>query len=103
MPSADTMQPIFAALNPVLTPWELAYWCAQSHSCLDGQGPASALDSNPNQVLRAACVERFSLQQTNRVQSFLFLYTLDTKCALAYIHCTPISAHSIPQLLESTL
>jgi hypothetical protein len=56
------MQPIFTALNPVFTPWELADWCVQPLSCLDGQCPANALDSNPNQVLRAACVERFSLQ-----------------------------------------
>jgi hypothetical protein len=55
------LAPVLAVLNPMCTPWELAHWCAQPHRLLDGQSPASALDAGANQVLRAACADRFSL------------------------------------------
>jgi hypothetical protein len=55
------LAPVFAALNPVFTPWELAHWCAQPHLLLNGQSPADALDTDATQVLRAACADRFTL------------------------------------------
>jgi hypothetical protein len=57
-----SLEPVFAALNPVLTPWELAYWCAQPHRWLDGDSPANTLDTDAPRVLRAACVDRMALQ-----------------------------------------
>jgi hypothetical protein len=55
------LEPVLAALNPVCTPWELAHWCAQPHRLLGGQSPADALDTDPTEVLRVACADRFSL------------------------------------------
>jgi hypothetical protein len=57
-----TLEPVFAALNPVLQPWELASWCAQPHRWLDGDSPANALDADGPRVLRAACADRFTRQ-----------------------------------------
>jgi hypothetical protein len=54
------LEPVFAALNPVLTPWELAHWCAQPHRWLDGESPADTLDTDAPLVLRAACADRFA-------------------------------------------
>jgi hypothetical protein len=54
------LEPVFAVLNPVCTPWELAQWCAQPHRWLDGESPADTLDTDASGVLRAACVDRFA-------------------------------------------
>jgi hypothetical protein len=55
------LAPVLAVLNPMYTPWELAYWCAQPHKLLDCQSPADAPDTDATQVLRAACADRFTL------------------------------------------
>jgi hypothetical protein len=52
---------IFAALNPKLTPWDLAQWCAQPHLWLDSESPADTLDADADLVLRAACHKRLEL------------------------------------------
>ena len=56
-----TLVPVFAALNPVFTPWELAHWCVQPHHWLQGCSPADTLDADAAQVLRAACADRFAM------------------------------------------
>lgn len=56
-----TLEPVFATLNPVLSPWKLANWCAQPHPELDGESPADALNTSAAQVLRAACADSLAL------------------------------------------
>ena len=56
------VQPVYAALIPLLTPWELAHWFAKPHKWLDGDSPANALDADGGRVLRVACADRFLLQ-----------------------------------------
>jgi hypothetical protein len=56
------LEPVLAVLNPVLSPWELAHWCAQPHRWLNGDSPADTLDLDAAQVLRAACADRLALQ-----------------------------------------
>lgn len=55
------LEPVFAALNPVFTPWELAHWCVQPHHWLQGCSPADTLDADAARVLRAACADRFAM------------------------------------------
>lgn len=56
-----TLEPVFATLNPVFSPWKLANWCAQPHQELDGESPANALSTSAAQVLRAACADSLAL------------------------------------------
>lgn len=59
----DEPAPVFAALAPIYSSWEVARWFVQPHVALDQRLPVDVVPFDPAAVLAAACADRDATQR----------------------------------------